>query len=126
MFSRAKIVEFIQQKLDVSAIPSELHGHIYPTIFNEMIKQDISTSELLRFILLNPELYQFRNLTNKQLAKFLKCSETLVSKVSNAVIQQNDPTIKISQGRSTILSQEAEKNIQLDCSKNQEFGLAYT
>ena len=110
--SRQKEKDICTQYLDVTVLPPELQDLVFPLIYEQLLKPNITKAELLRFLFLTPELKDFRNLTNAQLAAFLRCSRTNVCKVLQALAATPTPAVEVERGRPSVLSREAEEAIR--------------
>ena len=110
-WTRGRQQQLIAEQLDVSVLNDTQRSLIVPLIFEQIQRPEITKAELLRFIFLSPELSAFRDLSNRQLAAFLRCSEGNVSRVLQGLAATPCPTVAVSPGRPTILSREAESAI---------------
>ena len=110
--SRQKEKSVCSEYLDVSVLPPNLRDLVFPLIYEQLLKPNISKAELLRFLFLTPELKDFKTLTNVQLAAFLKCSRAQVSKVLRALSVTPAPAVEVGRGRPSVLSREAEESIR--------------
>ena len=110
-WTRGRQQQLIAEQLDVSVLNDTQRSLIVPLIFEQIQRPEITKAELLRFIFLSPELSAFRDLSNRQLAAFLRCSEGNVSRVLQSLAATPCPTVAVSPGRPTILSREAESVI---------------
>ena len=112
MLSRARARELCQQEVDLDALPKHLQAQVLPLILEHLSRPDWTKAELLRMLFLTPGLAAIKELTNSQLASFLRCSQNNVSKVIRALSNAQSPTVEIPQGRPGILSPAAEEQVK--------------
>ena len=110
--SRLQQREFCWQYLNVDVLPPRLRSLVFPLIYEQPLKPNITKAELLRGIFLTPELTDFKSLSNVKLAGFLKCSEANVGKVLHALSTTPTPAVEVGRGRPSVLSREAEESIR--------------
>ena len=112
MLSRARARELCQQEVDLDALPKHLQAQVLPLILEHLSRPDWTKAELLRMLFLTPGLAAIKELTNSQLASFLRCSQNNVSKVIRALSNAQSPTVEVPQGRPRILSPAAEEQVK--------------
>ena len=110
-WTRGRQQQLIAEKLDVSVLNATQRDLIVPLIFEQISRPEVTKAELLRFIFLTPELSAFRELSNADLATFVRCSEGNVSRVLRDLSTNPSPTVAVSHGRPTILTRESEAAI---------------
>ena len=112
MLTRSNQKLFIEEHLDASELPENLLNLIEPIILPELTAHINNKSHLVRFIFTHPGLTEFTNLSNKQIAKFLRIDDSIVSRVRNSLSVSSYQNMNPKFGRPSILPEDSESRIK--------------
>ena len=112
MLTRSNQKLFIEEHLDASELPENLLNLIEPNILPELTAHINNKSHLVRFIFTHPGLTEFTNLSNKQIAKFLRIDDSIVSRVRNSLSGSSYQNMNPKFGRPSILPEDSESRIK--------------